>query len=339
MLPKKPSFIIFRTDRVGDVVLSSHIPTAIKHAYPDAHITFVVRPYTRALLAHHPHIDEIVTVDDNHSIKNALKARRYDAAIVLFSTFSIAWNIFRARIPLRIGPFSKWWALFFNIPVVQKRSQCTYSEGAYNLDMLTALGIHTHTYPQLYRDVNDSIFRDAYFSEHNILHTAKLIILHPGSGHSAKNWPVEKFLSLARMLKDMPTVKILITGNKAELERYALLLEKHHLELTDCMPEALPLSSFLNVLSGAAMVITNSTGPLHCAVALGIKTVSMFCPIHVCSPTRWGPYTHDMNNHIVITPDVPTCTKCTQKKCAYFNCMERITVEEVYTKARVLLER
>jgi len=339
MLPSHPSFIIFRTDRMGDVVLSLHVPTAIKQAYPDAHITFVVQPYTRALLEHHPHIDEIVTLEHPSSIKPSLKARRYDVALVLFSTLPIAWNIFRARIPVRIGPLSKWWAVFFTVPVVQKRSQCVSSEGAYNLELLSALGIHAQTFPQLYRDKHDSIFRDTYFSQHNIPHTAKLVIIHPGSGNSAKNWPTEKFLSLARMMKDMPHVKILITGNAAELKEHTLLLAKHHLEPTDCMQEALPLSSFLSVISGAAMLITNSTGPLHCAVALGIKTVSMFCPIHVCSPTRWGPYTREMSNHGVIIPDVPTCKKCTGKHCAYFNCMDRITVEEVYTKARVLLER
>ena len=62
-MPKHSRILVVRTDRVGDVVLATPLIRALRITFPDAHIAALVRPYTRDVLLHNPHLNEIL-VDD-----------------------------------------------------------------------------------------------------------------------------------------------------------------------------------------------------------------------------------------------------------------------------------
>ena len=93
------------------------------------------------------------------------------------------------------------------------------------------------------------------------------------------------------------------------------------------------LRSFAALLAELTVFVSASTGPMHMAAALKIPTVSLFCPIRVCSPVRWGPIG---NNSRVLMPDVPQCERCTAERCRYYNCMDLITVESAGEAVRDL---
>ena len=77
-------------------------------------------------------------------------------------------------------------------------------------------------------------------------------------------------------------------------------------------------------------MVLGATGPAHLAAALGVATVSLFDPRRSNLPIRWGP----LGRGIVLRPDVPTCEKCIYEACPYWDCLDRITVEQVTARVR-----
>ena len=79
-------------------------------------------------------------------------------------------------------------------------------------------------------------------------------------------------------------------------------------------------------LAAMDVFIASSTGPLHIASAVGTPVVGVYCPIKVCLPERWGPIGP---NDMALVPDVPPCPECVGARCEYYDCMERVTIEQV----------
>src|SRR5688572_12793278 len=110
-----PKVLIVRTDRLGDVLLTTPLSSALRAADPKTQIAWLVRPYTAPVLKHNPDVDQIL-IDSGGSVSELvqqLKAEHVDTAIVSYPRFRTAWALWRAGIPLRIGPASKWYSLFF----------------------------------------------------------------------------------------------------------------------------------------------------------------------------------------------------------------------------------
>ncbi len=77
----------------------------------------------------------------------------------------------------------------------------------------------------------------------------------------------------------------------------------------------------------ASVFVSNSTGPIHIAGAVGTPVVGFYPPIKVMSPRRWGPYTE---NKAIFVPNVPfECEKCVGKRCKFFDCMDMINIDDV----------
>jgi len=93
------------------------------------------------------------------------------------------------------------------------------------------------------------------------------------------------------------------------------------------------------LISRCNVVITNDGGPLHIAVGLGVKTVSIFGPVN---EAVYGPYPKD-EKHIVITNNGVTCRPCYKKfrynKCNNRVCLDSISVDEVYAAVEKAIER
>jgi ADP-heptose:LPS heptosyltransferase len=164
------------------------------------------------------------------------------------------------------------------------------------------------------------------------------VVVHPGMGGSALNWPEGYYVDMVRRLIT-GGVRVLVSGStneKAIIERVfdhakgtdtGLPLHKYIGELTDA-----GLSDYIALISLSKVMVAPSTGPLHIATALGKRTVSFYPPVKVQSVLRWGPYSGDENRHITLVPDA-ICGqdyKCIGPKCSFYFCMERLAVDEAY---------
>jgi heptosyltransferase-2 len=109
------------------------------------------------------------------------------------------------------------------------------------------------------------------------------IIIHPGSGSPAKNWPVKKFAILAKKIRAETLFEPLIIGGEADPKEIAFL---RSLLPEFNILENLPLLNIASILSVAAGFIGNDSGLTHLAAALGIPVVALFGPT---DPATWGP--------------------------------------------------
>jgi ADP-heptose:LPS heptosyltransferase len=76
---------------------------------------------------------------------------------------------------------------------------------------------------------------------------------------------------------------------------------------------------------------------MHIACATSVPVAAIFSPIKVQSAHRWGPYSKES---IVLCPKVecPAKFNCIKEKCQYYNCMDSVSIDEVFEKAKKLYD-
>jgi ADP-heptose:LPS heptosyltransferase len=327
--------LVVRTDRVGDVLLTTPVSTALREAFPRAGISWLVRAYTAPLLEHNPDVDQVL-VDDGGPVA-ALAARigreRFDVAIVALPRGRIAWALWRAGVPTRIGPASKLSSLLFTKRVWQHRSEGKKHEADYNLELLGALGVPFKRHPTRLV-LTDAETREAraLLVSRGVGFSKPLVILHPGSGGSSARWPPGHFAALGDRLQAGGCEAIVTAGPGEDFQdAMTATMERPPLFLP---PGSLGLRGLAAVISCADLLATNSTGPLHLAVALGVPTVSVFSPMPTCHPTRWGPYPAYVEgsgtHRVFLAPGAG-------KRATTGEDMAAVSVDEVYRGCREIL--
>ncbi len=283
--------LIVRTDRLGDVLLTTPVSSAIRQAFPNSRISWLVRPYTAPVLEKNPDVDQIL-IDKGGSLSeliNQIKKEHFDAAVVALPRWRIVWALWRAGVPLRIGPVSKMYSILLNKRVWQHRSEGRKHEADYNLELLEAFGIPPTRKPTTFVLTEDEK-RTAkkVLESHRLSFKKPIVILHPGSGGSSARWPLSHFMQLGDQLQ-LDGCDVVVTGGPGEDYQYIMIDNMHRIPVF-IAAGSVTVRELAAIFSCADLVVTNSTGPLHVAVALGVPTVSIFSPIPTCHPVRWGPY-------------------------------------------------
>jgi lipopolysaccharide heptosyltransferase II len=330
---------------MGDVILSTPVLSAIKRSFPTASITMLVAPAAEQLVAGHPHLDAILTDDEagEHGgmagllkLAKRIRASRFDAAIVLHPTLRLALVCALSRIPVRLGTAYRAYSFLFNIRVKQHRKKSGRHEMDLNLDLVSAIGAKLDAVEFFFHIPQAARDRVGYVLKERAIDPQQgYIVLHPGSGSSALDWSAENFGELAKRIFDEWNIPIVITGSKGEKELVDRVIAHAHTAVVR-LDGQLDIKELACVLEKTYVVVANSTGPLHLAVALGTEVVGLYCPIEACLPARWGPYNRPDS---VLMPREQVCTTCTKSDCKFGNCMSLITVEQVFKKVQEKLGR
>ena len=172
---------------------------------------------------------------------------------------------------------------------------------------------------------------ERYWRE-NLLHTSNMrkatfVGLQTTASRRYRVWPAEKFVALGKMLLDKhPSMVLLLLGAKSEL-RYTKDIVKNISRGSRVINLAgeYQISELPAILKTFDLLVSNDTGPLHVAIAVGTPTVSLFVPSRV---EHTGPY-QDLYKHKVIRKP-PPCDPCLTKYCRHPWCMDLISVEEVF---------
>jgi ADP-heptose:LPS heptosyltransferase len=333
---KPKNLLIVRTDRIGDVVLSLPLAELVKKHYPDCRVTFLLKDYTKSLAEGHPFIDDILTLKEKNNkislIDNIrqIKKNSYDAAVIVYPTFITSLIIFLSGIHKRIGTGYRWYSMLFNYKVYEHRKNALKHELKYNVNLLKYFGIDENVNPA---NVNFNL-KIAPLDDQRVRTILKakgidlkkpVIIIHPGSGGSAVDLPLNKLKELIDIIHNNLCAEILISGAKSEMDLC------HNL----CVPgKTKNLAGLFNLAELKALIsysdifIANSTGPLHIAAALGKYVIGFYPKIPQCSPKRWGPYSDKSK---VFTPNLD-CSNCTREQCERLDCMSTIRVSEIFAE-------
>jgi heptosyltransferase III len=331
------NILVVRTDRIGDVILTFPTVEALKSNFTDARVAMLVSSYTSELVEN---VAEVVLYDRQGSPKpffemlSELHRAKFDAVVVAYPRFRIALLLWLAGIPVRVGTGYRWYSFFFNRKIFEHRKTVEKHEAEYNLSLLKVLGCTITSKPEAKLKITDQEKRAALtvFQSLGCVESDKLVLLHPGSGGSSRNWKSEKFARLAAELVKHG-FNVIITGNQKESELVNRVATQAGKDVKPFI-STLSLKKFAAFIQTAKLFIANSTGPLHIAAAVGTPVIGFYPPVPVLSPKRWGPLT---DRKILFVPDPKICTRCNGGECRGDECMDQIEVSKVLSAAMELI--
>jgi lipopolysaccharide heptosyltransferase II len=156
------------------------------------------------------------------------------------------------------------------------------------------------------------------------------VVLVPGARWLNKRWPAEYFAQCAsRLASQRPELNFVILGSAGDRDLAEVISKacpEHCLDLTG----QTSLPEMVEWVRLSRLVITNDTGPMHVAAALGKPLVALFGPT---DPARTGP--HGQLDAVLQVQDLP-CVPCLRSKCSYrepLACLRRLTPEQVCARA------
>lgn len=330
-----PKNIIIRMPNwLGDLVMSTPVLADVRRRFPEAKLTAMCQSKIAQLIADDPNIDELYSysrpsgwihgIHETSELISTLNHGKYDLGILLTNSFSSAWWFWRGNVQNRLGYADHCRSLLltkavpFPKDLKQQHLVITYK------NLLEPLGIPvSDTSPKLYIRPEEIAASRAMLARDDVDPATHTIIgINPGAAYgSAKCWLPERFVEVSKKLLKDPKVRLLYFGDPAG----APLVRS----ICDQLPEGVinfagrtSLRELMGLMYHCHTFLTNDSGPMHLASALGIPLVALFGST---SDVRTGPY----KGGVVIHKHVE-CSPCYQRECPIdFRCMTRIESDEV----------
>jgi len=332
------NILVIRTDRMGDVVLTTPAIAALRKAYPKARITIMVNPATKDIVEGNPFLDEVIVYDQFGKDKGffgfwrfvfALRRHKFDLAINYHLKNRTNAMLFHAGIKPRIG-FKNKKLNFFLTQYPDPRTNGMQHEAQYCLELLKYIGIEANDLT-LYVGGNpeSEAWAEQLFRQENISGSKdKIIVIHPGASCISKRWPPQRFAEVIDELDRKYTVKIILigSGDNQLIAREVLVATK--VPVVDLTGQT-TVSQLISLLKRSSLLISNDSGPVHLSVCVHTPVISIFGRNQPgLSETRWRPLGE---KDIVLHKDVG-CEVCLAHECKNnFRCLQAITVSNVLT--------
>jgi heptosyltransferase-2 len=328
---------------VGDTILSYPAVQQLKTFFPKSHLAVLVPSYLVDLWKTCPYVDEIIpfqkkagmgSIWEDLNLSQSLKERKFDLAVILPRSFRSAFHIYLARIPIRMGYRDEWRSLFLTHGIRRTKEVLHAHRVHYYRKVIEPFGkIESFPSPQILLREEDRKWADRVLKDLGIPDGKPLIGMNPGATYGlAKCWYPDRFGELGKRLADKWQTKVLLFGKEEERPIvYEVLrhLGTRGIDLTG----KTGLLQLAAVLERCALLVTNDTGTMHIATAVGTPVVALFGPTPRLTTGPWG------EGHVVVSKDAP-CSPCWKRICPTdHRCMEDITVEEVEEVADQQLRR
>ena len=329
--------LVARTDRIGDVVLTTPVLKAVRDNCPNSYIAVMVSPSAREIVEGNPYIDEVIVYSKDKAHRGIkgfwgfvgrLKRRKFDLAIILHTKKRINLITYLADIPRRIGYQDKNFGFLLSDKIEDTRPLGLKHEVDYCLDVLRNIGLEAKDrglYVPLKKEALE--WADKILQENDIVPGDNIALIHPGASCVSKRWMKEKFVVLANRLVEDYSLKLVITASGIEDIACAAAIAKEVRYPALNLAGKTSVAQLAALLKRAAIFISNDSGPVHIASAIGTPVVSIFGRNQAgLSPARWGPIgARDKYLHKEVG-----CAVCLAHNCKIgFDCLKAITVEDV----------
>jgi heptosyltransferase-2 len=327
---------------VGDAVLSLPALRAIREHNPQAHIAVLARPWVAGLYRREPFCDEHIpaprTLAGRLRLTRSLRKRRFDAAILLPNSFEAALIARLAGIPQRIGydRDGRGFLLTAAIPPPQA-GEIPRHESFYYLELLRRAGIIPELPPaapillggaEEARRIGRERFAAMGFRQ-------PVVGISPGAENSrAKQWLPERFVETATQLAASLGAAVALFGSPSEQTLGRLLAEQ--LRRSGCrvlnLAGETTLEQFVEMAAACRVFLSNDSGAMHVASALGVPTVVVFGPTDWIATAPAGPFAHIVRQPV-------ECSPCMLRDCPIdHRCMKAVTSEQVAQAALELVK-
>ena len=348
------SILIRGVNWLGDAVMALPAIERLREAQPQTRLTLLTAAKLAGLFIGHPAIDEIMPLEKKEGVfalARRLRPRAFDLALILPNSFRSALESWLARIPARVGYGGGGRGVLLTQTVtrlpgeirMRKRSAAevrrllakqpgrprdTFPAGAHHLGhylrIVQALGANPE--PLAPRIFVSSEEREAVRQKFGITAGPRIFGLNPGAEYGpAKRWPSQNFAAAAKIISAQTNCQWLIFGGPGDREtagaiQQALGGSARHLAGQTTLRE------LCAALALCETVLTNDTGPMHLAAAVGARVV---VPFGSTSPELTGPGLPGPSQRRLILGQAP-CAPCFRRACPIdFRCMLSITPERI----------
>ncbi len=321
----KPFRILIRASNwLGDSVMSAPAVRAIKGGRPDAHVTVAAPASLAAIWKLIPEVDEIIELPGKSllpAVRLFRRAQPFDAAVLFPNSLRVAFEVWLAGVPRRVGYRGHGRAWLLNQIVRNRRKSGRIEHQAQH-------------YLRIARELGAQLPGkeiEARAASPDLERIQARIALCPGAEYGpAKRWPAERFGAVAAAIAAARPVEWILFGTSNDAaageEIYTSLGER-------CVNRIgqTTLAQLIDELRSCHLLLTNDTGTMHLASLLGLPTVAIFGSTE---PLLTGPLG---NGHIILRHHVE-CSPCFLRECPIdFRCMKAVGVAEVVSAVQSIL--
>ena len=356
------TILLIRLRLIGDVVFTTPMIHALRDHYPKARLIYVVESAAAPIVAHNPHLSQVIVVPhtrgwkrlrDDFALARRLRRERADLVIDLHGGPRSAWLARTSGAPRRIGYDIQGRAWMYTDVVHRPRGLHPRHSVENQWDLLTAID------PMLAGAADRTTFRvempvapgasasvSAHLAKHGISpsdSTARLIVLHVSAGNPFRRWPESAFADVAaRLVRESSNRFVLITAGPSDRAAVQRVLAAARRQAGDAAAriidaEGFSLDDLRAVLDRSALFIGGDSGPLHIASTSDVPIVGLYGPTLPARSAPWRP------PHLAVASidagELP-CRPCDQRVCAPgdFRCLTLIEPDTVLRAAERILE-
>ena len=339
--------IVRGTNWIGDAVMTIPALRELRRIFPDAKITLFTRSWAEGIFRDANFLDEILTFDktdskiaDTFAQAKSLKKNDFDLAVLFPNSFETALVAKLAKIPQRFGYAKESRSFLLTNPIKIPVWKNERHEVFYYLNLVAEIekkyfGRQTmlENKPQTDLTVSDERRAEArkILEENRIDLSKKTIALGVGSTNSrAKRWQTESYAKLNDLLQNELHANVLLVGAKDETEVSEEVFAKSQRKPI-ILTGKTSLAEAVAILSEIDLLVSNDMGLAHIAPAVGTKTLVIFGPTNEKTTQPIGSE--------IIRKNVE-CSPCMLRDCPIdHRCMTRISAEEVFEKAQLMMIR
>ena len=331
--------VVMAPNWLGDAVMALPAFADLRRYYPSAEVTVAARASVAPMFSMVAGVDHVVTLPGGGGVRalsgwredvRALTAGGFDTAVLFPNSFATALVASKANIAERWGYGADWRGRLLTRAI--PRPDGELHQSAYYQNLTAALGFpQGPPYATIYPDRGKSrqILRDIGLDLDE-----PFVVFAPGAAYGrAKQWLPERYAELADLLINERGCSVLMVGapvDRSACEDIDRRLPKRGTRINRlidfCGKSDLP--TLAGILAEAHAVVSNDSGAMHLAGAVGTKVVAIFGPTREkqTSPLSAGP---DAPQPVVVTEKV-FCRPCMLRECPIdHRCMRRIAARDV----------
>ena len=342
LVPGQVNNILIRgTNWIGDAVLTLPAVAAVRKTFSGAGITVLAKPWVADIYRLSPDVDEVMLyqrpgihqgVSGLFRLVGELRARNFDTAILLQNAIEAALIVRLAGITNRAGYNSDGRGWLLTHSVLRTAAIREVYQIDYYLEMVKALGCQSDGREILLKPgPDDDAAAGHVLQSLGLIDTPLMIGMAPGATYGpAKKWFPERFAAVAEKLIDGFGARVFLFGSNSDKASTDAVQQHTRRPLVDLAGKT-NLKETIALMARCRLFISNDSGLMHVASALGIPTIAIFGSTN---PVTTGPAG---NKSVIVHRDV-ACSPCLKETCPTdFRCMDLITVDDVYETARQIL--
>ncbi len=332
--------LVRATNWVGDAVMSLPALRALRERFPGAEISILAKPSVGDLYRREPFCGRLIPYDPR-GFRAKWRAARdlaplgFDCAILLQNAFEAAAVAYMAGIPERIGYARDGRsALLTRAIPVPRQGEIPRHERFYYLELLRRAEI-LDAMPQndLIRLDGAQAARQAGAEQFRALGMGEVVIgVSPGAAYgTAKRWLPERFADAANRIARELRASVAIFGSQPERELCEAVKQALDVPSRNLAGET-TLAGFIELAAACRVYLTNDSGAMHIASALGVPTVAIFGATDDAGTGPTGPLARVVREPV-------ECSPCLKRECPIdHRCMTRVEAARVAQVALNLLK-